>query len=183
MPLAVISLQMVKITLPSELHHHKDARTHPNHYVYSRSYSHDLFFLFSHSRKKPQHFPDSRTRILQLWGFHTLSSYSVPPCIIGLGFPGLNGFSGVSLTASRPANPFVCCKDILSTFFVQVNTYNVVLGHFLAFSFNFLDGHQMDNTPGTAQFQRRRAIQNLMDISNKNPFSFNIFMFFGFIKY
>ena len=91
--------------------------------------------------------------------------------------------AGFSLTVSSSANPFVCCKDILSTFFVQVNIYNVILGHFLAFSLNFLDGHQMDNTPGMAQFQCGMAITNLMDIPDINPFSINIFMFFGFAKY
>ena len=89
-------------------------------------------------------------------------------------------------------NPCICsfCRfrryfyaDIIPTFFVQVNTYIVVLGHFWAFLVNFSDGHQMDNTPGTAQFQREKAATNLMDIPDKNPFSINIFMFFCFAKY
>lgn len=96
---------------------------------------------------------------------------------------GITGVAGASLTASRPANPFVCCKDILSTFFVQVNMYIVVLGHFLAFLTHFADGHQMDNRPGMAQFQCGMAVTNLMDIPDKKPFSINIFMFFGFAKY
>ena len=43
-------------------------------------------------------------------------------------------------------------SDILSSFFVFVNTYFVVCGNFSVFLVDFADGHLMDNLPAMASF-------------------------------
>ena len=89
---------------------------------------------------------------------------------------------GISGSCRTPVSPslsllqqilLVCCKDILSTFFVQVNMYIVVLGHFFVFLTHFADGHQMDNCPGMAQLQGGSQSKNCWTFHAKVPFSFN----------
>ena len=80
-------------------------------------------------------------------------------------FQSLNAGPIAGLFSSN--NPFICsfsrfqryfCGDILSSFFVFVNTYFVVCGNFSVFLVDFADGHLMDNLPAMASFRASQYI-------------------------